>query len=499
MTVVLDKDVLLSESGIWQRQCDFYKRSGVAAWYNQVPFYATSNAFIARAYADMIFGFMRDWHNKNGSKRFRILELGAGCGQFSYLCLQELNKKNNIDISWQYIMSDFDESLLKFWRNHKAFKSFVDDETVLFVKDKIGDDKGVLNQYIQESDAPIIVIANYLFDSLPVDIYKIANEEIFPVNVTLTTEEDNLDDHQNVKDFENVTLTCLPQPKEESTDPILNQYKFELLDSYILYPTTSLALLHELVKQTEHGVFLLASDKAYVDIEELDYLNAPELTGHNGCFSMMVNFDAISRFAKLHDGNSLLPSTRAGIKTAAFSLGFDFRNLDTSANTLARNIEQFAPTDYLNFYRNMQRSLESFNLEDALSFLALSNWDATVFQRLYDRIFEQLDGADMLSINCLLEHLPVIAEHYYWLEQGQDTLFQIAIIYHTLKHYDAALVYYEKSLDYFEGIFGLYFNMGVCHYHLDQTSEARGYFEKAIKLDPDDTKTKEWLDRLSVL
>jgi tetratricopeptide (TPR) repeat protein len=498
MTITLDKNVLLSESSIWQQQCDFYKREGVAAWYNQVPFYATSNAFIARAYAQMIRSFIIDWHAQQGSRQFKIVELGAGCGQFSYLCLQNLQHLLlPDDIHWNYIMSDFDEPVVEFWRSHNGFKPFVEAGNLIFAQDKIGEPLTQLTAELAGADAPVIIIANYLFDSLPADIYQVSNEQVHQVNVTLSTEDDNVDTHGAVIDFEKVGIAYMPDlSKLIAGNEILELYRLELLDSHILYPTQSLKLLDQLSSIVEHGLLLLSTDKAYSSIDELDYLDYPEITGHNGCFSMMVNFDAIKRYAKLHKGNAYIPSVRAGIKTAAFSVGFDLMLLPALEPSLSRHLQYFSPGDYLNLYRNMQKKLESFNLEDAASFLALSNWDAVVFQRLYERIFEQLDGADMLTINYLLEHLPVVADHFYWLERGQDVLFQIAVIFHTLKRYEQALIYYERSLSYFDGIFGLYFNMGVCHQHLGQNSLACECFEKAHELDPLDKKTCEWLSKL---
>lgn len=499
MSVVLDKDVILSEASIWQRQCDFYAREGVTAWYNQVPFYATSNAFIARAYADMIKNFMDDWHAQHGGQQFYILELGAGCGQFSYLCLQSLHTHSAaVDYKWHYLMSDFDNKLLSFWRDHPGFKPFLDTGCLSVLQLTIGDDIKSLFEPLVTTDTPLIVIANYLFDSLPADIYRVCNEELFPVKVTLTTTRDNLNDQNAVIDFEQVAMACNVVEQPMITENVLlQQYRTELLDSYLLYPQVGIKLLDQLRNLLPQGFLLLATDKAYGNSEELDYLEAPELTGHNGCFSIMVNFDALARYAKLYKGEACITSTRAGIKTAAISVGFSLENFNYLDSVMQQHIQRFAPTDYLNFYRNMQKKIATFNLEEAISMLALSNWDSIVFQRLYKLILEQLDGADMLTINYLLEHLPTIASHYYWLEQTEDVLFQIAIIFHTLKMYSQALKYYEQSLVYFPGIFGLYFNMGVCHYHLGQIFWARQCFEQAQQLDPADKKTQEWLSRLN--
>lgn len=499
MTITLDKGVLLSESQIWQQQSDFYRREGASAWENKVPFYATSNAFIAHAYADMIMSFMQDWHKKHGSTCFKILELGAGCGQFSYLCLQALTERpHSDDFSWQYIMSDLDDGLISFWQQHRAFKAFMDAGQVAFSKGVIGSDTGVLNFFAADCDAPLIVIANYLFDSLPADIYKVGNETLRPVRVTITTGDTNVDESGAVEDFEKLSVIYLPDLTDQpSEDPILNQYRLELLDSHILYPRASLILLEALLQSVPEGVFLLTTDKAYVHADELDYLDYPEITGHGGCFSLMANYDAIRRFAELNNGSAYLPSTRAGIKTAAFSLGFELNGFMRLPYKLNRYIQEFSAAEYLHLYRNIQKKTDGIGLEAALSFLALSQWDAMVFKHLYNAIYDQLNGADMLSVTYLREHLPIIANHYYKLDNSDDILFQIAVLFHTLKDYTQAITCYRKSLEYFEPNFGLLFNMGVCYYHLNQLDQAKASFEKAQRLDPADAKTREWLSKLT--
>lgn len=44
----------LAQALIWTELKDFYAREGVAAWDQQVPFYATSNPYLADAYAAIL-------------------------------------------------------------------------------------------------------------------------------------------------------------------------------------------------------------------------------------------------------------------------------------------------------------------------------------------------------------------------------------------------------------------------------------------------------------
>ncbi|CAN0366718.1 unnamed protein product [Pylaiella littoralis] len=91
----LEKGVPLRESIMWKLQREYYTAHHVQCWEKMVvPCFVTSNSFIARAYARVLVGFMRDWFLFSGkadrSEPLLILEVGAGHGKFSCLVLQHL-------------------------------------------------------------------------------------------------------------------------------------------------------------------------------------------------------------------------------------------------------------------------------------------------------------------------------------------------------------------------------------------------------------------------
>ncbi|CAM9358536.1 unnamed protein product [Scytosiphon promiscuus] len=91
----LEKSVPLRDSIMWKLQREYYMAHHVKCWEKMVvPCFVTSNSFIARAYARVLVGFMRDWFLFSGradrSEPLIILEIGAGHGKFSCLVLQHL-------------------------------------------------------------------------------------------------------------------------------------------------------------------------------------------------------------------------------------------------------------------------------------------------------------------------------------------------------------------------------------------------------------------------
>src|SRR5262245_51028071 len=83
-SMLLERDVPLSQSLIWRRQREFYMRRGVKAWSeDRVPEYITNNPFITEIYARIVAEFLCECRNAGHSEtQLRILELGAGSGKF---------------------------------------------------------------------------------------------------------------------------------------------------------------------------------------------------------------------------------------------------------------------------------------------------------------------------------------------------------------------------------------------------------------------------------
>ncbi len=92
---VIDSGKPLSRSLLWTMQRRYFEDQGVEAWStNIVPSYITSNPFIARRYAQVVLGYLRDiWAALDPSQPLYIVELGAGGGRFAFYflrCFQEL-------------------------------------------------------------------------------------------------------------------------------------------------------------------------------------------------------------------------------------------------------------------------------------------------------------------------------------------------------------------------------------------------------------------------
>lgn len=129
--IILQQNILFSQCQLWQLQKEFFSQQGIQAWAEQVPFYITSNPYIAYSYAQVIIRFMQDCSRQSSyqpSTPFYIVELGAGSGRFSFYLLKhlaELQQTLQITrLNFVYIMTDFNEQIIDYWEQHPALQTF---------------------------------------------------------------------------------------------------------------------------------------------------------------------------------------------------------------------------------------------------------------------------------------------------------------------------------------------------------------------------------------
>ena len=61
-------------------------------------------------------------------------------------------------------------------------------------------------------------------------------------------------------------------------------------------------------------------------------------------------------------------------------------------------------------------------------------------------------------------------------------MFDIGVLFHTLRRHADAAKYYKLSAHYFGEPFGLAYNIGLCSYNTGEMPEALIYFRRALKL-----------------
>ncbi len=510
-TVVIEKDKKFSESCLWALQREYFHTEGIDAWVNQVPFYVTSNPFLANCYAHIIVRLAQDWtkkHPEAANQPFYIMELGTGSGRLSYYILkkiEKLQKQLKLDhIKFCYVMTDFTESNLKYWDSHPALQHYLQNGMLDFAIFNMEEDSAVhlrkAGTVLTEGSIlnPMTVIANYIFDTVSHDAFTVSNGKVKASLVSLTTYHENMKNGRPV-DWEQVKIEHKAEDidehyyDDEDFNAVVNSYNNLLTNSHILIPIAGLRTIRNLKKLSGGKMLLLSTDKGYTHLEEIDHLDHPHLAFH-GSFSMMVNFHAIGKYFEQCGGTSLLQSLRTGIKTVAFVSGIDLSEFPELEFALWENVERLSPGDYFILHRNISENFQHCILNTLVAHLAFTDWDPHIYQKLSKQICEQISSAESVTVEYLTSHMPNLAENFYYLPKGYDVMFDIGILFHTLRRFGDAAKYYKLSEHYFGEQFGLAYNIGLCLYNTGEMQEALSYFRRALKLDPKSKETREWID-----
>lgn len=512
-TVVVENNTSFSKSILWQLQRDYFEKEGVNAWASKVPNFVTSNTFIANCYANLVLSFFQDWVQKypdSQQQPFYILELGTGTGQLSFYVLRRLKemcKELNLKkMPFYYVMTDFTEANLNFWKTHPALQEFLDEGVLDFAIYNMENDdeirllvKGApLSK--QNLTNPILVFANYIFDTVAHDCFSVKEGKLREVKLHVRTEEDNFKNKQVVS-MDKLEIGFAESDmedsfyEEDSLNKVLQTYKETLQQTNVLIPISGIRSIAKLLKLSHDKLFLISSDKGYTSIQDLDRLGYPAFSFH-GSFSMMVNFHSIAQYFKHIGGDYLIQTPRKGIKTCLFSQGISFSDLPATTRTFNQCVQNFSPADYFIIHRYISDTFQEAKLDTLVSHLTLTGYDPYMYHRLSDRICQLIPESPAMVIQSLLEYAKKIADNFYYTPSASDALFDIACLFYITKQYETALHYYKRSLETCGKHFGSLYNSAMCLYYMGKHKSALKQFKLAKSIDPQSKDAQTMIDQL---
>jgi hypothetical protein len=141
---------------------------------------------------------------------------------------------------------------------------------------------------------PLIVIANYVFDSTPQDAFLAGEENLSEILVTLTTPEQELDT-ENPDVISRIEISAHENLINGNyyDDPrwnrILRDYKQRLTGAAFLFPTAALHGIQNLHHLSGGRMLLLSGDRGYSHDSALNFGGGIPTFALHGSFSMMVD------------------------------------------------------------------------------------------------------------------------------------------------------------------------------------------------------------------
>jgi tetratricopeptide (TPR) repeat protein len=505
--------VPLSRSLIWRRQREFYAQRGLKAWSeDRVPEYITNNPFIAEIYARIVAEFVGECmaagiaQTVSPQHPLRIAELGAGSGKFSYLFLRhlgELLRGKNIPLtSVRYVMTDCSESIVAEWRGNSYLAEFVDAGILDFAVYQAGDegnaddaghsDLGSVS--LSAGVGPLVVIANYVFDSLPQDAFVITSHaskdgqgQIFEALVTTVGASPDGKTLASLQlSYKNVELAPDRFP-QQACNAILEQYCKNLSSATILFPTQALKTLQHFAQRSDGRMLVLAADKGFAYEDQLALCQGPPvLEFHSAdCFSQMVNLDAMGKYFQATGGRALLPDKHhTGLNLCAFLQGRAGEKFPATESAYRESQAAFGPDDLFTLLAWLNAHMEEMSVAQILSALRLTHWDTTAFLRFFPILARQLGNVAAERVDLRDAVMKVWANRYPVTASDNMLAFDCGVTLLELRYFEEATAMFQESQKMLGPSAATSYNLGLCQHGLGHRAEALAFMAEACRLDP---------------
>ena len=387
----------LSEAVIWDLIERYYTELGTSAW-DATPYLPTCNNYITEAYAEQAVAFLQDHaEHLNLSHPLYIVELGAGTGCFSYNFMRALISKLGYfqrlkSIQWQYVVTDIVPKNLEYWTKNGAFENDIGAGRVDFALFNAEHDKTLKlhlsGKVLAEGDFqnPIIIVANYYFDTLRNDEFRITHGVLEETLVHFEVDPVNsfaFADFVKTADFRTIAE---PYYKHPVFDAILEEYRKAFTEASILFPISALRTLDNLKRLSRNRLLLLSGDKGFSYPQYMQGHWSHDFAVHGGSFSYMVNYDAIRRYFVMQGGD-MLCTTDPNLDIL-LNIGFILEGftgpLEWTRYCFEEKMHKQNIVNYLPIVMGDMHSTESSDprlLKEFRAAVQISNYDADTFER----------------------------------------------------------------------------------------------------------------------
>ena len=505
--IVLEHEQPLSRSMLWQLQRAFFAQQGIEAWrQGTVPHYVTSNPFIADAYAHVVAAYAQE----HPDQPLHIVELGAGSGRFAFHFLKAflpLHRRARA-APVRYVMTDLVADTVAFWRAHPPLQPFVEAGVLDFAQFDVERDRELhleVSGDVLGGDrpAPLVVIANYVFDGVPLDVFRVEHGRLDEglVSVLAPADAPPADDPA-VLSRARLAYTYRPAADAPYDDPDFNRvlagYRTRTSRAIVRFPVAALACCRSLIALSGGRMLLLTADKGSLEPGGPSALHTPQLTVH-GSFSLDVDYHAIAEYLRLRGGELLgAPRKNADLVVAGFLVGQASGDCPATRHAFDDAIARFGPDDFFALKRGFEIVLGALDLDALLAFLRLARGDARLLRQCLPHLARHAAIASDRARADLIDVLDQTWDRYYDFDEPYDLAFEIGFLLTELRAFAEAGAYFERSLARRGDNPHVAFNLALCHYRRHRLAEACAWALRTLALDPAHTDAKAMRDELTL-
>jgi hypothetical protein len=461
----------LSQSPLWRWSRQFYEREAADAWaHGKVPWRITNSVRVAHAYAQLIAAWRGDLVAggvKSKDVPVQILELGGGSGRLAFHLTRWLEEAR---VPYQLTWTDAASSSIDAFRGRA------------FVRRRPGVIEALRLDAVDEQLgpplAPDVVIASYLFDSLPHDAWSVTKGRVRPVHVGVTLPPGS------GPECDRADVSWLEADSE--VPPFVRGYAPRVGEGRFLLPVGAFKCLERVTAWSHGRTLVLVADKGEPNVPA-----GPLKLQRHGGVSAMVNFDALKAwwgwrpwlssgeaelgFYALAQGLPSLPQTRA-VWSATFLVESPLQKLRALDLLLASQ----QPVSVL------------------LQALAAWDYDPDVLVRLAEPLRAQAPHLHTSECAALVEAIDRSWERHYELNGPMDVAFEMATVLHRAGQLSHAARFYERSLGSHGRHATVCFNLALCRLDLGQRDEGANLLREVLAIAPGHTGAARVLATLAI-
>jgi len=487
---------------LWRLQRAYFDGRGVRAWNESVvPHYITSNPWIAESYANTVLGWLRDIAPfVDRTAPVPILELGCGNGRFGWHFVRALLRLFDSGalpgVRVRYVYTDFTDANLDVLRSHPSLQPYIDAGVVAFARF----DAESSGELPEANGNPVAVIANYVFDGIPMDLFRAENGRLVELLPRIEAPANTAPDEEDLLAKISVTFRRGRAVRRRYADPSWNA----ILDAYraidgasVVFPTAALTLLRNLRERSGGRLLLLSGDKGFTGLPAPDTTDQAYIALH-GSVSFAVNYHALGAWTTAH-GGVFLHTTNDRSPLPVVACLFDRGDTAFAETRLAfaQHIERRGPADFFAVKRGVEQQYGAFAFDDLVAYLRFTGWDPVVFLGAFRTLLRYAENGDSVTRETLRDVARNVGAEYFPLLERDDLYFHLGMVMMSARDGAEALAWFQRSLDLRGPDAATLTHMALCHGLVAQWREARACLRNALALEPDHEEARELLAKLT--
>ncbi|MDN3646999.1 phytanoyl-CoA dioxygenase family protein [Pontixanthobacter aestiaquae] len=404
----------VKDSLAWTLLHRFYEDQGPDAWKQKiVPQGSTANCYTADTYAGIVAAFFRDLIDEGNSEPPIVIELGGGSGRFAWQFLNRLFNYHFIDgeecPEFTYLLTDAAQRNIENWSQKERFQPLIESGVLEFaelwvepdpvIKTTEGDKKpGDLKE------RPVIIIANYLFDSIPSNLVRIRDHKIEQVSMSLTSSNPNFL-NEPITSFATVTEQFESHPLEGPPtghpvlDEILQSYTVHEEDFHVVVPEIGFRFLESFLDR-DTPLMLLCGGLGFSHPDEFE-LESPFI--FDSYFAHYSNFHVFAELFRLNGGQTQFQRHGdTNFSCGAFTLPGKGKwseiGLKETRRDAARMLKEFCPYDAHELSEMIEESIDEASIRQVQAWMRFSKFDPAVAEACLKFVFYQIEqGEDYID------------------------------------------------------------------------------------------------------